>query len=471
MARLVQITAASVVLVLLATAQAFAQAGGGSSRFSGGDGGGGYRGGGGYHGGGGYYGGGGYHGGGGYYGGGSSGSDGGLGGMLVILLIAAILLFTLGVPLLRRRARTRGRAARDARLSTASAEAAEDDPVFAAAVVKSAAAKLYCDIQRAWSARDDAALARMLGPDLLVEWRRRLADFATRGWVNEVSVLRGPEVQFVGLVNRAGSADDRVTVTVRATLHSVVTTADGRILHRDEDADHDGEVEVCEYWTLARTDDGDGWRLVSIEQEAEGAHHLDAPIVVAPWSDDERTADESLVDLVTADAPPPEVGPTELISVAFDGTAREAALDLSLADPRCSPDVLESAARRAVAAWTEAVDGDDDALLAIADPAAARALLYPGGEDGRERLVVRGPTLERLAITALHADREPLRMEVAATLRGPRYLEDRDTAAVLAGSRDRAARFTERWTFALNGNADAPWRLVGGPPVRAGHGP
>ena len=58
-------------------------------------------------------------------------------------------------------------------------------------------------------------------------------------------------------------------------------------------------------------------------------------------------------------------------------------------------------------------------------------------------------------------------MEVAATLRGPRYLEDRDTAAVLAGSQDRATRFTERWTFALDGDAEVPWRLVGGAPLAA----
>ena len=449
MTRLMPIAAASVVLVLLAAAQAFAQAGGGSSGFSGGGGGGG--------------------GGGSRGGGGSSGSgsgDGG-GGVFVFLVIGVVLFFSIGVPFVRKRARARQRAARDARVSTASAEAAEDDPVFAAAVVKTAAAKLYCDIQQAWSARDVAALVGMLGPDLLTEWRRRLADFAAKGWVNEVSVLRGPVVEYVGLVNREGSDEDRVTVTVSATLHSVVKTADGTVMHRDEDTDKDGDIEVCEYWTLARTGDGHGWRLVSIEQEEEGAHHLGAAIVVAPWSDDARIADASLVELATDDAPPPEVSPTELISVAFEGTAREAALDLSLADPRCAPDVLEVAARRAVAAWTEAVDGDDAALLAIADPAAARALLYPGGKDGRERLVVRGPKLERLAITALHADREPLRMEVAATLRGPRYLEDRDTAAVLAGSKERAARFTERWTFALNGDADSPWRLVGGAPVEA----
>ena len=140
------------------------------------------------------------------------------------------------------------------------------------------------------------------------------------------------------------------------------------------------------------------------------------------------------------------------ISVEFDGTAREAALDLALADPRCAPDVLEAAARRAVESWAQAVDGDDAALLLVATPAAAAALLYPGGEaGGRARVVVRGPVLLRLAITALHADREPPRMEVEANLRGRRYVEDRDTAAVLSGSKDREIEFSEHWTFSLEG--------------------
>ena len=33
---------------------------------------------------------------------------------------------------------------------------------------------------------------------------------------------------------------------------------------------------------------GGRWILHSIEQDAEGAHHLDAPIVASPWSDDAR---------------------------------------------------------------------------------------------------------------------------------------------------------------------------------------
>ena len=42
-----------------------------------------------------------------------------------------------------------------------------------------------------------------------------------------------------------------------------------------------------------------------------------------------------------------------------------------------------------------------------------------------------------------------------------RYREDRDTAAVVSGSRDREASFQEHWELALDGPDDAPWRVVG----------
>jgi predicted lipid-binding transport protein (Tim44 family) len=435
MPRLAPVALPALALLALLAPEALAQAGGGSSGFGGGGGGGG---------------------GGGVSGG---GGNGGGGGGFVLLVVAVIFVIAVAVPVFTRHRRRKARAARDVRVSTASAEAAEDDPVFAADAVKTEAAQLYADVQGAWSKRDDAALERMLGPDLLVEWRRRLADFESKGWHNEVTLRGEPKVEYVGLVNRAGTGSDRVTVTITATLQSIVRTRDGATITRDEDDDGDGEIAVCEYWTLERA--GDGWRLQSIEQEEEGAHHLDAPIVAAPWSDDERLADESLVELAGADAPPPGANVSELVSVEFDGTAREQALDLALADPRCAPDVLEIAVRRAVEAWSEAVDGDDAALLAVATPDAARALLYPAGEAGNARLVVRGPRLLRLAITALHAGHEPLQMEVEARVRGRRYVEDRDTVAVLSGSKDREIEFTERWTFALDGPEALPWRLVG----------
>jgi hypothetical protein len=92
-----------------------------------------------------------------------------------------------------------------------------------------------------------------------------------------------------------------------------------------------------------------------------------------------------------ADGLPEGFTTADLAQVDFDGDARAHALDLSLADARFAPDVLEAAARRAVAAWAEAVDGDDAALERMASPGAASALLYGGDATRETRLVVRGP--------------------------------------------------------------------------------
>ena len=61
---------------------------------------------------------------------------------------------------------------------------------------------------------------------------------------------------------------------------------------------------------------------------------------------------------------------------------------------------------------------------------------------------------------ALENDCEPPRMHVEAHLHGARYVEDRDTAAVRFGSRERPADFTQQWVFSLEVPPDAPWRLV-----------
>jgi predicted lipid-binding transport protein (Tim44 family) len=51
-------------------------------------------------------------------------------------------------------------------------------------------------------------------------------------------------------------------------------------------------------------------------------------------------------------------------------------------------------------------------------------------------------------------------MSVEVELEGRRYVEDRHTTAVVAGSQTHAVKFTERWTFALDGDAQQPWRIA-----------
>jgi predicted lipid-binding transport protein (Tim44 family) len=386
----------------------------------------------------------------------------GLGVLIVIGLIVLAALFLYGGPRAERfwsARRSAGHGARrrvatrQRRVELAAAEAAEEDPAFASDVVRTRAATLFKEIQRAWDAADRDALRRLVSAPLLREWERRLDDFARRGWRNRVKPLGDPTVEYVGLTH-TGDASDHVVVRIEAKLRDYVEDRWGNRVKR---AGRLSEVvRVREFWTLIR--DGQRWILGSIEQGAEGAHALEEPIVATPWSDESKLRDEALVERAVADAVPAGTSIADLADLDFDGEARAAALDLSLADGRFAPDVLEVAARRTVAAWAQAVDGDERGLLALARPAAARALLYPAGED--TRLVVRGPEVRRIRISALDAAAAPASMTIEVEINGRRYLEDRDTAAVVEGDPVRARTFVERWVLTLDGDEDQPWRLA-----------
>jgi predicted lipid-binding transport protein (Tim44 family) len=397
-------------------------------------------------------------GGGGGGGGGFSGGSGGSGdgdpvvGIVVIGFFVLLVLF-LAIQAARYRRKVRER---DRRVRTASAEAAEDDAYFAADELERHAAALFRAAQMAWDARDRAALAKLVGPDLLVEWNRRLDDFDRKHWHNRVEVLADPEVRYVGITNRDDDAEDRAVVRITAHLRSYVEDGNGKHIMRKGDKDELMTLE--EYWTLARRNGQ--WMVQSIEQRAEGDHQLDDAIVASPWSDDQRLGDEAVTELAVADALPDGFTTADLAEVDFAGDARARALDLSVADGRFAPDVLEAAARRAVAAWAEAVDGDDAALEAVASPDAVGELLYGGDATGKTRLVVRGPRVKRIRIEGVQVEQVPATMTVEVELGGSRYVEDRDTTTVVSGSKDRATTFSERWTLALDGPPDSPWRIV-----------
>jgi predicted lipid-binding transport protein (Tim44 family) len=443
------LTSAIAALLLIAPA-ALARGGGGSAGFGGG----------------------GFGRGGGGFGGGGFGRGhffflpiGGGGGGIILLLIIVFILIRFVLPMYmrwRQGQQTQGAAARrrvaerERRVELAAAEAAEDDPAFAPDVVRPSAAKLFTDIQSAWDRADRVRLRGLVAPELLNEWERRLDDFDGKGWHNHVEVLQAPKVEYVGLTHRGGG-DDRVVVRIEATLRDYVVDGYGNRIGR---VDSFGERnKVREFWTLGKRDGH--WILLSIEQGAEGEHALREDIVASPWSDEKSMRDEALVEGAVAEAVPEGTKLGELADLDYGGDARAAALDLSLADGRFAPDILEVAARRAVSAWARAVDGDDADLLAVASPQAAREMLHPGDPSGRTRLVVRGPEVKHIRIAALDAASEPATMTLDVELAGRRYLEDRDTAAVLAGSQSKATTFTERWTLALDGPAEQPWRIAG----------
>lgn len=416
---------------LLLIADAHAAAGGGSSGFSGG-------------------------------GGGSGGSHGGSGGsgggplslpiLIICVVVGIVVLARLAIINQRRRRRRRERAVQ---VELAAAVASDDDPRFEPKRVRAAAAELFASVQAAWDTANREKLRRLVGPDLMAEWERRLDDFERKGWSNTVTLKGRPEVDYIGLVNREGEAEDRVCVWIECSIEDYVLTDDGATRFRDGETDK--LVLLQEYWTLA-PDGADGWIVVSIEQEAEGEHQLDVPIVATPDADGERLHDEATVEVAGADALPAGVAPGELVDPDYAADARKAALDLSLVDGRFAPAVLEAAVRQLARAWAEAVDGPDDALRRIATPGAVSGLLHRA--DGHQRVVVRGPRIEQLMIFQL--DAEAKTMTVVATLRGRLYVEDRDTAELVAGDRERERRWTEHWILELTDDPELPWRLCDG---------
>lgn len=386
----------------------------------------------------------------------------GLGALFLVALALLYFFFTRVVPHARnsgatgRRARRRT-ATRERKVELAAAVAAEEDPAFAPDAVRANATALFKQVQEAWSRGDREKLSRIVGPDLFTEWERRLDDLARRGWGNRVEVLGEPTVEYVGLDAPTG----RVIVRIEAKLRDYVTDRYGNHMHR---AGRLSEVvRLREFWTLQQGGHG-RWVLTSIEQGAEGTHVLDEDIVADTWSDDTAMRDETLIEQAVADAVPEGTNVSEVADLDYAGDARAAALDLSLADGRFAPDVLEVTARRAAKAWAEAVDGDDARLRSIAHGQAVRDLLHPGDPSARTRLVVRGPEVRKIRIVNLDAGSQPPTMTVEVELHGRRYIEDRDTTAILAGSQSRATTFTEQWTFALDGDERQPWLLtaVGG---------
>ncbi len=397
----------------------------------------------------------------------------GLGALVLIALGIAYLIITRVMPNAQRswsarsssgpKAR-RSVAQRTRRVEAAAAEAAEDDAAFAPDAVKANAAALFKQIQAAWDRGDRARLANLIGPDLFTEWDRRLDDLDRRGWRNRVQVIGEPTVEYVGLNHRGDAQTDSVTVRIEAKLRDYVEDRSGHHIKR---AGRPSEtIRLREFWTLKRQQTNGRWVLASIEQGAEGSHAIDEAIIANTWSDETGMRDEALIEGAVQDAVPTGTNIADVADLDFRGDAHAAALDLSLADGRFAPDVLEVTARRAVTAWAEAVDGDDARLRSVAHGQAVRELLHPGDPSQRTRVVVRGPKVRQIRIIGLDAGAHPPTMSVEVEIEGRRYIEDRDTTAVLAGSQSHATKFTERWTFALDGDARQPWLIAGvGAPV------
>ena len=348
--------------------------------------------------------------------------------IVIGLIVAAVLFFWLGPKIRRWRAaqESQGRAARrqtakrERRTELAAAEAADDDPMFAPDNVRAAAARLYNEVQVAWDQRDRVKLRSLVSPELLAEWERRLDDLDRRGWHNRVQVIGDPRVEYVGL-QRTGAASDCVNVRVECKLRDYVEDAYGNHIKR---SGHLTEtVRTREFWTMTKR--AGHWILQSIEQGAEGSHALNEDLVATPWDDEQSLKDEALVEQAVGDAVPSGTKIAEVADLDFDGDAHSAANDLSLADGRFAPDVLEVAARRAVSAWAQAIDGADTELKR--------------SPHQRRRTTCSTPAIRASALGSSSAGRRSQRSGSPASTPAPSRLRCRSRSRSRAGGTSRTA--------------------------------
>jgi hypothetical protein len=117
-------------------------------------------------------------------------------------------------------------------------------------------------------------------------------------------------------------------------------------------------------------------------------------------------------------------------------------------------DRVSQAARRAVAAWATATDGDDTTLSAIAEPDAAHWLMHPVRKPWH---VAPGPRVTGIEIRGLEADAEPARLRITFHFAGRRQYEDPGQAR---GDADGETVFVGMLDLELAGSGS--WRISSG---------
>jgi predicted lipid-binding transport protein (Tim44 family) len=130
---------------------------------------------------------------------------------------------------------------------------AGDDPVFGREPVRSAAVSLYRAVHEALAAGDRWRLASICDDNLLAYLKGRLDTYERGGRRYRAEVLKGPRVDYVGIMDRPDEEDDWVCLRVRGSLRHYLEDPDGK-RHSLPEIPGQKKVEVDEYWTLRRRD-------------------------------------------------------------------------------------------------------------------------------------------------------------------------------------------------------------------------
>jgi len=432
---------AATAAALAAPTAAYARGGGGSSGFSGG--GGGFSGGGG-----------GFSGGGVFIGSGSGGGGSLLDTIIVLVIIVGIVMF------FRRRNAKRGPGSntgsdrrahrsdakareRGAQIEAQVEELAQTDTTFEVEMLKQRAVSLYVAAQRAWTNNDHVTLRKILSPVLYGKWAEELADYASRGEVNIVEIVSGPTVELVDVANREGEVNDTVTFRISATLHDYVRRGNGASAARN-----DGSTRPIEYWTLRKNDSGT-WIVASVEQAAEGAHHLTAAIETGTW-DQKAIAQDAVLEVAGKTSAPGVSDVLSLTSISWSTDADAAASDLSLVDGRFDRSVLEVAIEQFLQEWAM-----NDGSLDFSPVRTAN------------RTVMRDASVESIEVNAL-VSREPIVFRVAVASEGLYYEVDRRTEAVLQGDAHKRRPVTFTFDLRLDGPEAKGWTVISANVQQAG---
>lgn len=422
------------VVALASPAVAYARGGGGSHGYSGGGGGGG-----------------GSHGsttGGGGYGGVYVGGGGGLVGLLVLVALIAL------VAWFKARGRKAGkrsglntvsdhaahRSDAQARERAAQVEArvetlADTDATFDLDALKQRAVSLYVTAQQAWTERDHATLQRIMSPVLYGKWADELRDYASRGEVNVVEVVSGPTVELIDIANRAGEVNDTVTFRITATLNDYVRRANGSQAVRK-----DGSTTPVEYWTL-RKDEAGTWIVASIEQAAEGAHHLADALETDGW-DQKAVAREAVLEVAEQSSVKGVSDILALTGISWSTDADAAAGDLSVLDGRFDKAVLEVAVEEFLEQWAMN-DGSLDFTSV----------------HTQNRTVMRQAVVTSIEVRSL-VSRDPIVFHVAVVAEGVYYEVDRRTEEVLRGDAHKRRSVTLGFDLRLEEGPAKGWTVI-----------
>ena len=440
--RILVLAAVAAVAALTSPTAAYARGGGGSHGFSGGGGGGG---------GGGGFGGGGFHG---------VGFVSGFGGGGAAVFVVLILLVLAWWYFSRMRKSGKGsgqntesdrvahRSDTVARKRAARVEAqvnalADTDATFDVDALKQRAVSLYVTAQRAWTNRDHATLKQILSPVLYGKWAEELEDYASRGEVNVVEIVSGPTVELINVANRTGEVNDTVTFRVTATLNDYVRRNGGSRAVRT-----DGSTRPVEYWTLRKNDAGT-WIVASVEQAAEGAHHLTDAIETDTW-DQKSVAREAVLDVAEKTSAKGLDDILSLTTISWSTDADAAAGDLSALDGRFDKPVLEVAIEQFLEQWAM-----NDGSLDFTSVRTAN------------RTVMRNAVIASIEVRSL-VSRDPIVFHVAVEAEGIYYEVDRRTEQVLLGDAHKRRPVTFAFDLRLDGPSAKGWTVIAADVERPG---